>query len=101
MWHSTDGGQTLVKLINVEASDIVGFGKAAPGKTYMSVYTHSKIDGIDGIYRSDDAGKTWIRINDDQHQYGTKQTITGDPRVYGRFYLGTNGLGIVVAEPKK
>jgi xyloglucan-specific exo-beta-1,4-glucanase len=40
-----------------------------------------------------------VRINDDKHQYGNAgDAITGDPRVYGRVYLGTNGRGVVVGD---
>jgi hypothetical protein len=53
-----------------------------------------------GVYRSDDAGEHWVRINDDQHQYGLMLQIIGDPRVYGRVYLGTHGRGILYGEPK-
>lgn len=52
-----------------------------------------------GIFRSDDAGRTWIRINDDGHQYAwTGNTITGDPRIYGRVYFGTNGRGVMYGD---
>jgi xyloglucan-specific exo-beta-1,4-glucanase len=102
MWHSTNSGKTFEKLSNVEASLVLGFGKAAPGKDYMSIYTHSKINGTYGIYRTDDVGKTWIRLNDDNHQWGyAGSAITGDPRIFGRFYLATNGMGIVLGDLAK
>jgi xyloglucan-specific exo-beta-1,4-glucanase len=97
MWHSTNSGATFTKIAAVDQGDDVGFGKAAPGKTYPVVYTSSKINGVRGIFRSEDAGATWVRINDDKHQRAwTGEAITGDPDVYGRVYVSTNGRGIVV-----
>jgi len=96
LWRSTDGGYTFEKLSNVDTAHVVGFGKAAPGQDYMAIYITGKIDNVLGFFRSDDAGKTWVRINDDEHGYGAVDTaITGDPRVYGRVYIATNGRGIV------
>jgi xyloglucan-specific exo-beta-1,4-glucanase len=54
--------------------------------------------GTYGIFRSDDAGASWTRINDDAHQYGMVGTISGDPRIYGRVYVGTEGRGIVCGD---
>ena len=66
------------------------------------MYAVAEIAGVTAVYRSDDVGEHWVRINDDQHQYGwIGQTITGDPRVYGRVYLCTNGRGIPYGEPVK
>lgn len=102
IWHSVDGGKTFEKLDSLDEAHTIGFGKAAPGKSYMTLYSSAKVDGINGIFRSDDKGKTWVRINDDDHQYGaTNIAITGDPRVYGRVYVGTNGRGIVYADLKE
>jgi xyloglucan-specific exo-beta-1,4-glucanase len=43
---------------------------------------------------------SWSRINDNQHQYAlTNAAITGDPRIYGRAYFGTNGRGIIYGDP--
>jgi photosystem II stability/assembly factor-like uncharacterized protein len=99
IWHSTDSGTTFTKLSNVQEADGIGFGMAAPGKSYMSLYAIAKIDGVRGFYRSDDQGATWMRINDDNHQYARVTTITGDPRLFGRVYIGTNGRGIINGDP--
>jgi xyloglucan-specific exo-beta-1,4-glucanase len=100
LWHSTDAGSSFTPLSNVEEADTIGFGAAPPGQDHPALYTSAQIDGDRGIYRSDDAGATWVRINDDQHQWGwTGATITGDPRVYGRVYVSTNGRGIQYGDP--
>ncbi|MBB3113992.1 hypothetical protein FHS18_006108 [Paenibacillus phyllosphaerae] len=99
LWHSTDSGQTFTKQANVEEAATIGFGLHAPGKTYPAMYSYAKVEGQYGVYRSDDGGANWIRINDDEHQFGSANTaITGDARVYGRVYIATNGLGIVKGE---
>jgi xyloglucan-specific exo-beta-1,4-glucanase len=100
LWHSTDSGATFLRSTTVSSGLSVGFGKAAPGQTYPALYVAGTVGGITGVYRSDNAGTDWVRINDDTHQYGNMgEAITGDPRVYGRVYLGTNGRGVLVADP--
>lgn len=99
IWHSDDGGVTFTQLSSVDEGDTIGFGMAAPGQSYPALYTSSKIGGVRGIFRSDDAGATWVRVNDDQHQWAwTGETISGDPRIYGRVYVGTNGRGIIYGD---
>ncbi|MEO3929387.1 cellulose binding domain-containing protein [Micromonosporaceae bacterium B7E4] len=99
IFRSTDSGASFTKQSNVSSAVNVGFGRAAPGQTYPAVFAVATVDGVRGVYRSDDAGGAWVRINDDQHQYGNMgEALTGDPRVYGRVYLGTNGRGILVAD---
>lgn len=99
LWHSTDSGATFTKLPNVDEADTVGFGKAAPGASYQTLFTSAEIGGVRGIFRSTDRGATWTRVNDDAHQWGwTGAAITGDPRVYGRVYVATNGRGVVYGD---
>ncbi|ANY71074.1 xyloglucanase [Paenibacillus sp. BIHB 4019] len=99
LWHSTNSGASFTKLSNVEEADVVGFGMAAPGQTYPALYISAQIDQVRGFFRSDNGGANWVRINDDQHQYAfTGETITGDPRIFGRVYIGTNGRGIVYGD---
>jgi photosystem II stability/assembly factor-like uncharacterized protein len=102
VFRSTDSGATFSKVGSAENALAVGFGKEAPGKTYPAVYIVGTIGGLDGAFRSDDTGATWVRITDDQHQFGPiDRGIIGDPRVYGRAYLMTNGRGIPYGEPAK
>ncbi|MFF7144443.1 cellulose binding domain-containing protein [Streptomyces nodosus] len=99
LWHSTNGGVSFSKLSTVQQADTIGFGKAAPGASYQTLYTSAKIGGVRGIFRSTDQGASWTRINDDAHQWGwTGAAITGDPRVYGRVYVSTNGRGVVYGD---
>jgi photosystem II stability/assembly factor-like uncharacterized protein len=99
IWHSLDGGNTFTKLWGVEGASTIGFGKAAPWHLYPALYSSAQVHGVWGIYRSDDVGFSWTRINDDRHQYAqTNSAITGDPRIYGRVYFGTNGRGIIYGD---
>jgi len=100
VWRSTNSGTSFTKFAASTSGVGIGFGAPAPGRTNPAVYTMATIDGVRGVYRTNDVGVTWVRINDAQHQYGNAgDAITGDPRVYGRVYMGTNGRGILVAEP--
>jgi photosystem II stability/assembly factor-like uncharacterized protein len=99
LYHSTDGGVGFAKVEGIEAAESFGFGKAAPGKNYTALFLSGKIGRVQALFRSDDAGQTWVRINDDQHQFGWLGHVTGDPRVYGRVYFGTGGRGIIYGEP--
>ncbi|ONK15642.1 cellulose-binding domain-containing protein [Streptomyces sp. MP131-18] len=98
LWHSTDAGATFTEVTGV-AADNIGFGKAAEGADYHALYSSGVVDGVRGIFRSVDAGATWVRINDDDHQWAwTGSAIAGDPDVYGRVYVGTNGRGVIYGD---
>ncbi|MBX6355527.1 MAG: cellulose binding domain-containing protein [Micromonosporaceae bacterium] len=95
LYHSTNSGASFTKVSTVAEAKNIGFGKAAPGQSYMALYLVGTVDGVTGVFRSDDAAGSWVRINDDRHQWGNMgEAITGDPRIFGRVYLGTNGRGI-------
>lgn len=98
LYHSSDSGAHFVNIGTVQQADAVGFGQAAPLAKYPTGFNSGHVNDVIGIFRSTDAGATWVRINDDLHQWGWIGTVTGDPRVFGRVYLSTNGRGIVYGD---
>ena len=97
LWHSTNGGASFTQLANVQQADVIGFGMAAPGGSYPTLFANAEIGGVRGIFASTNEGATWTQINDVNHEYAmANSTITGDPQVFGTVYLGTNGRGIIM-----
>ncbi|MFJ9597433.1 RICIN domain-containing protein [Streptomyces virginiae] len=100
--HSTDAGRTFTRLTTVKSASALGFGKAAPGASYQALYLIGTVKDVTGVFRSTDKGATWLRVNDDAHQWGAiggVGVITGDPDVFGRLYIGTNGRGLQYGDP--
>jgi hypothetical protein len=99
LFHTVDAGKSFEKVAGVDSAEGVGLGKAAPGKNYPTVFLNGKVSGVTGVFRSDDGGTTWVRITDASHEYGTRGVVIGDPRIYGRVYMGTNGRGVFYGDP--
>jgi hypothetical protein len=113
VYHSTDSGATWTKLNNfasiwgthetwsypdVQGASFVTLGKAAAGAPYSAaVYVVGVINGQWGIWSSDNAGSTWTRFNDDNHQFGGIGPIAGDWNTYGRLYVAPGARGIQYA----
>jgi hypothetical protein len=110
VYHSVDSGASWTKLESfasiwgsrqtwqwpdAQGASAVALGKAAPGATYSAaIYVVGVVNGVWGVYRSDDAGATWTRFNDDAHQYGGISLIAADQGVYGRIYAAGGGRGM-------
>jgi photosystem II stability/assembly factor-like uncharacterized protein len=97
--HTSDSGATFVTLEGLSAVHHLGFGKPAPGQTTPAIYLTGIVQDTEGLFRSTDAGQTWLRIDDPAHQFGWKNSITGDPRIFGRIYFATGGRGILYGDP--
>jgi len=99
--HSPDSATPFTSVGDVSKAWAVGFGAPQAPGGYPAVYLSGRVKGIDGLWRSDDAGATWTRINDDAHQFGRVMQITGDPRQYGVVYIAPGGRGVMVGKPAK
>jgi len=101
--RSRNSGSSFTRVTDVTSCAAVGFGAPAPGQSFAAVYIWgATAGGARGVYRSDDGGGSWQRVNDDAHQYGgpgNGQFVLGDLNQYGRVFLSTAGRGIIVGEP--
>jgi photosystem II stability/assembly factor-like uncharacterized protein len=92
-------GLSFGRIPGVQEIQAFGFGKAAPQHAYPALYLAGTVAGQTGVFRSIDEGRSWQRINDSQHQWGLILQISGDPRIFGRVYVGTHGRGILYGDP--
>ncbi len=98
LWRSTNSGASFFQMPGVQAAHTVGFGRPNGGVGYPVIYLHGQTNNIWGVYRSENQGATWTRINDGQHQFGNIQQVIGDPKIYGRCYIAAGGRGILYGD---
>lgn len=97
--------QVTVKRLTKEGDEVyrVGLGIGSPDGDYYkdnkALYCNARLDGIYGFYRTLDEGRSFDRINTDKQMYGEINSIDGDSRVFGRFYLATGSNGLLYGEP--
>ena len=97
--YRSGAGQAFKRLPAVTQIHAFGFGRAAPGAKEPALYLVGTVSGRYGIFRSTDGAASWQRINDDAHQWGLILQISGDPKVFGRVYVGTHGRGVQYGDP--
>jgi hypothetical protein len=98
--HSRDADTPFKPIKDVTAAWAVSFGAPAVKGGYPAVFLYGIVNGSEGLWRSDDDGSNWIRINDDAHRFGNIHAMSGDPLEYGTLYLAPDGRGILVGRPK-
>ncbi|MCE4554050.1 hypothetical protein [Pelomonas cellulosilytica] len=98
--YRAGNGKAFKRLPSVSEIHAFGLGRAAPGAKDPTLYLVGTVAGQYGIFRSTDSAKTWRRINDDAHQWGLILQVSGDPKVFGRVYVGTHGRGVLYGDPK-
>jgi hypothetical protein len=96
--HSENAGASFAKIGTVNSCAAVGLGKAAPGADYPTIYIWGSVGKSSGMLRSTDKGATWVKVNDDAHQYGglgNGHFVVGDMNTFGTVYMSSNGRGLV------
>ncbi len=80
----------------------MGLGLGKPGGDYYrdakAIYFNGIVEGEYGFYRTLDEGKSYERLNTQRQMYGEINSIDGDCRTFGRFYLATGSNGVKYGE---
>ena len=102
--HLPAAGEPAKTIKPVAEPWMIALGKGAPGAPYHSLYVWGRVAAgsgapVEGLFRSDDGGASFRRINDDRHRYGWLSSMAGDPLEHGVVYLAPHGRGIVVGRP--
>ena len=83
----------------------MGLGVIGEGREYLTeekaIYFCGRLDGEYGFYRTLDEGKSYERLNRDDQMYGEINSIDGDKRKFGRFFLATGSRGVLYGEMLK
>ena len=82
----------------------MGLGLLREGGDYLNenkaVYLCGVIDGQYGFFRSFDDGRTYQRISNEKQHFGEINSIDGDKRKFGRFFIATGSRGVKYGEVK-
>lgn len=94
-----------VKRITCEGEVVcrLGLGILTPDGDYLkedkALYICGVIKDTYGFFRSFDDGQNWEKINNEMQQFGEINSIDGDSRQFGRYYIATGSFGLKYGEP--
>ena len=76
----------------------MGLGLLREGGDYLqenkAIYLCGEIDGTYGFFRSLDDGQTYQLISNEKQHFGEINSIDGDKRIFGRFFIATGTRGV-------
>ena len=82
--------------IRLTACSYVAFGKGrVENQPFVYAFGRANGDRADAVYKSEDGGRTWVRISDPaRHGFGNIGSLEADMRTRDLVYVGTGGRGI-------
>ncbi len=103
IYDKTADSVSLTKI--TKEGDVVyrfGLGLLRPDGDYINedkaFYISGIIDGHYGFHRSLDQGASWQQLNTEKQMYADINSIDGDCRTFGRFYIATGSLGALYGD---
>jgi hypothetical protein len=93
-YMSTNQGETWTALPNVLEVTTFGFGAAAPGSSYPTIFIVGYVNDVYGVWQSTNKGQSWTQIGTQPvGELDRITTISGDMDNYGQVYVGFAGGG--------
>jgi hypothetical protein len=93
-YMSTNQGSTWTAIPNVLDVITFGFGAAAPGASYPTIYIVGYVNDVYGVWQSTNKGASWTQLGTQPvGELDQITTIAGDPNTYGQVYVGFAGGG--------
>jgi len=88
LWHSVDSGTTWSRVANVQTCGMVAIGKGINAIT-PALYLIGKVDQDkkEHVFRSDNLGKSWIKIDIERPYPNGWVYMCGDRQTYGTVYV--------------
>ncbi|NJL52252.1 MAG: hypothetical protein HC930_08575 [Hydrococcus sp. SU_1_0] len=99
LYRSQDGGVNFTATPQVENARLIAFGKPQNPQYVPWLYLYGKItDQGEGLFRSGDRGKTWLKLDDiplfTDDGGTTMQVLEASQQETGLIFIGTDGRGI-------
>lgn len=87
LFHSANSGTTFTPAAGVSRGYQFALGAPATTSGYPAIYLVGTVADAVGVFRSDNTGATWYRINDAAHGFGSPDSVpvAADLNTYGRF----------------
>lgn len=101
LWRSDDAGLSFHPVAGIDYCQLFALGRPAPDSSQSTLFVYGVVRGVSGIFRSDDLGHSYLRIDSPSQPIGDQAMVMeADPRVFGRVYIGTNGRGTFYGQPR-
>lgn len=100
LYRSSDGGKTIAAVKGISNVMSFCFGKPMAGSEYPTAFVYGSLDGEEGIYRSTDLGKNWVKINPDDFILRNAVFMEGDRQNEGVLYFIYSGMGMFYLMPE-
>jgi photosystem II stability/assembly factor-like uncharacterized protein len=95
LFHSGNPKKPARQIEHVDAAWAVSFGAPRAPGGYPTVYMAGKVNGLTGLWMSEDEGQSWMEITNNGRRMELVSIIAGDMKKFGVLFVNTPHGGIM------